>query len=136
MGASQEDLVDVFMKQIRSILEYAVPVWHSSLTGVERLDLERIQKSACHIILGDRYSSYSSARKKLNLDTLHGRRIKLCKKFAKKSLKHEKFKSWFKCNVKSSVTRLKQPKFCQVYCRTVRFDKSPLSYLTRILNEE
>ena len=28
LGADDEDLKDVFVKQIRSILEYAVPVWH------------------------------------------------------------------------------------------------------------
>ena len=53
LGASQDDLVDVYFKQVRSILEFAVPVWHSSITNEERIDLERIQKSACYIILGD-----------------------------------------------------------------------------------
>ena len=37
LGASREDLMDVYCKQIRSILEYAAPVWHSSLTGEDRL---------------------------------------------------------------------------------------------------
>ena len=32
LGADDEDLKDVYVKQIRSILEYGVPVWHSSLT--------------------------------------------------------------------------------------------------------
>ena len=49
MGVSQDDLVDVYYKQVRSILEFAVPVWHSSITNEERINLERIQKSACYI---------------------------------------------------------------------------------------
>ena len=33
LGAEDNDLKDVYIKQIRSILEYAAPVWHSSLTA-------------------------------------------------------------------------------------------------------
>ena len=134
LGASKEDLLDIFVKQVRSILEFAVPVWHSSITGDERLDIERIQKSAFHIILGSNYQSYSSALKVLGMETLNSRRTKLCKKFATKSVKNSKFKKWFKVNKKVSFTRQAQPKYCRVYSRTVRFEKSPLSYLTSILN--
>ena len=42
LGADQNDLLDVYFKQIRSILEYAVPVWHPSLTGEDRLRIERV----------------------------------------------------------------------------------------------
>ena len=45
-GASTNDLVDVYIKQIRSILEFAVAVWHPGLTGEDRLKIERVQKSA------------------------------------------------------------------------------------------
>ena len=134
MGATKEDLLDAYIKQERSILEYAVPVWHSSITGVQRLDLERIQKSAFHIILGELYVSYSSALKQLSMVTLNARRIKLCKKFVKKSVKNEKFTKWFKINSKINFTRLKQPKYCEVFSRTARYKKSPISYLTRLLN--
>ena len=34
LGADRDDLKDVYIKQVRSILEFAVPVWHSSLTGI------------------------------------------------------------------------------------------------------
>ena len=32
LGASDELLIDVYIKQVRSVFELAVPVWHSSLT--------------------------------------------------------------------------------------------------------
>ena len=32
LGATDEGLKDVYIKQIRAILEYAVPVWHSKIT--------------------------------------------------------------------------------------------------------
>ena len=77
-GASPTDLLDVYFKQIRSILEYAVPVWHPGLTGEDRLEIERVQKSALCIILGQNYKSYRAALKTLAIETLFQRRQKLC----------------------------------------------------------
>ena len=39
MGASQWDLVDMYTKQIRSVLELAVPAWQGALTLEEKLDM-------------------------------------------------------------------------------------------------
>ena len=136
LGADLTDLKDVFCKQIRSVLEYAVPVWNSSLTGENVADLERIQKTFLHISLGDNYKSYNSALKVSGLDKLSHRRRKICLKFARKALKHEKFSSWFKPNKKSTKTWQKQPPLCNVYSQLVRFQKSPLSYLTDLLNNK
>ena len=33
-------LFDVYIKEVRSVLEYAVPVWHSSLTKKEKSEIE------------------------------------------------------------------------------------------------
>ena len=52
LGANEEDLVDVYFKQIRSVAEFATPVWNSSLTGDQIASLERLQKTVLHIILG------------------------------------------------------------------------------------
>ena len=133
LGASKEDLLDVYIKQIRSLLEYAAPVWHSSLTGQQRLELERVQKSSFSIILGDQYQSYRYALKYLNMETLQARRVRLCKKFAKKSANSSKFSQWFKIKNRIFDTRQKN-KYCQVFSRTVRYERSPIPYLTSILN--
>ena len=74
--------------------------------------------------------------RQLQLQTLFTRRNKLCTKFAKKSLKHSKFSKWFKPKTKITVTRLKPTRFCEVYTRTERFQKSPISFLTDILNKK
>ena len=134
LGASDADLLDVYCKQIRSILEFAVPVWNHSITGENISQIERIQKTALHIILGERYRSYSNALKQSGLDKLSTRRRKLCLSFARKALKHKKFSQWFKINTKVTITRHKQPKFCPTYFRTERFKKSPISSLTELLN--
>ena len=134
LGAQLDDLVDVFIKQIRSVLEFAAPVWQSSLTLAEKTDLERVQKSFCRIVLGTNYESYQDALEVLQLDTLENRRVQLCLRFALKAEKHKKFKHWFKPNVKTTVTRLKQTKYVPVISKHARFEKSPLSYLTNLLN--
>ena len=135
LGASSSDLIDIFCKQIRSILEFAVPVWNSSLNGEDIAKLERVQKTFLHILLGDQYRSYTSALKTIGLQKLSERRRKLCLSFSKKSQKHDKFSKWFKVNTKQTNTRQVQPKFCEVSRRTERFGRSPLSYLTGLLNK-
>ena len=52
MGASRETLLDVYNKQIRSILEYAAVVWNAGLKKENITKIERVQKSAFAIILG------------------------------------------------------------------------------------
>ena len=44
LGANKHDLLEVYVKQIRCIAEYAVPAWNSFLTGRNAIRLERIQK--------------------------------------------------------------------------------------------
>ena len=85
LGADTPKLVDVYIKQVRSIMELAVPAWHSSLTGADTIDIERVQKSALQVILGKSYTTYNQALMDLNLVTLQERRILLCEKFSKKS---------------------------------------------------
>ena len=98
LGANQDDLLDVFFTQIRSVSKFAALVWNSSLTGEQVASIERIKKTVLHVILGDEYKSYNSALKGLELEKLSDRRRKICTKFAKKSLKHNKFSKWFKPN--------------------------------------
>ena len=134
IGAKVSDLVEVYTKQIRCILELAAPAWQGSITQAERITLERVQKCACHIILGDSYISYRNALNLLNLESLELRRQKLSLKFAIKASKHSKFKAWFKPNDQNVNTRQEKTKFCDVKASHSRFDKSAISYLTKLLN--
>ena len=131
LGASQVDLLDVYFKQVRSILELAVPAWNSGLTLCETMDIERVQRAALYIILGSGFTTYGAAMKQFDMDTLQFRREILCKKFSFNP-KHEK---WFIPNTRTTVTRQEQPRFCPVISKTKRFEKSPLSYLTSLLNK-
>ena len=50
-GASRDDLKTIYISYVRSVLEQNAVVWHSSLTEENCQDLERVQKSACKLIL-------------------------------------------------------------------------------------
>ena len=134
MGASNSDLLYVFTKQIRSVAEFAVPVWNSSLTGEDIADIERLQKTALHIILGDDYKSYNSALNTLGLKKLSERRRRICLTFDKKAEKNTNFSAWFKPNIRKTI-RCKQSKYSDVFCKKIRFNKSPISYMTKLLNQ-
>ena len=61
LGASNIEIIDVYQKQVRSILELAVPVWTAGLTIDNIRELERVQKTALAIILGRKYDGYHDA---------------------------------------------------------------------------
>ena len=54
-----QELLDVYTKQVRCVLEIAVPAWEPGLTKSEGGQLEQVQKSAFSIILGDEYLNYT-----------------------------------------------------------------------------
>ena len=139
LGANESEMVDVYTKQVRSILEMAVPVWQAGLTNYESYQIERVQRSAFHIILGEGYANYQDALLKLNCDKLSDRRMKLCETFAKKLVKHKQFKNWFdekSDKLTNMNTRFKKAKvkYKEVLTRTERYQKCPIPFLTNILN--
>ena len=68
-GASLADMKDVYEKQVRSVLKLAVPVWQPDLTKCQSNQIERVQRTACAILLGINFVSYKKALKTLNLKT-------------------------------------------------------------------
>ena len=143
LGANRSEMLDVYIKQVRSILELAVPVWHPGLSQQEVKNLERVQKCAFFIILGESYTSYEDAMKILGCNSLNARRYNLCQTFAKKAVKHSKYKHWFsevihesKYFSTRSSDKMNKPKFTPVPTRTDRYKKSPIPYLTELLNKK
>ena len=135
-GANLNDLKEVYTKQVRSILEFGVPVWNSSLTNEESADIERVQKAFLHLALGAQYVDYENALDLAELDTLKDRRVKLCTTFARKSARHPKHKHWFEINQKLPSTRSIKPEYKHPLYRLERFRRSPIPYLTRLLNKK
>ena len=104
LGASSMDLLEVYMKQVRSILELTVPAWHPGITVSFNI-----------------------------IQICPQRRVLLCKK--KLVRMHTKHTNWFKRNTRETITRQKQPQYCQCITRTRRFERSPICYLTSLLNK-
>ena len=83
-GVSPSDLRSVYSYFIRPVLEYAYPVWHTSLSSSLRDNVESIQRRAIRIIYP--HLSYSQGLQELNLPTLFDRRQSLCRSFYKSNL--------------------------------------------------
>ena len=132
-GANQNELLDVYNKQVRSTLEFAAVVWHAGLTQINTSDIERVQKSALAIILGPQYSSYDNALKLVKMESLKKRREKLSLSFARKTAKTHPH--WFEEDNKVINTRRQNKEFKNVTSRTKRFRKSAIPYLTSLLNQ-
>ena len=134
MGGSQEDLIDVYLKQIRCLLEYGAPVWNGSLTSENIEDIEGVQKAFMHILLQDKYTTYENALKVTKLKTLEDRRKELCYKFALKASEHKKHTHWFQKQDIKRLTRSNKLTYTQPFCRTEKYKKSAIPYLTDLLN--
>ena len=135
-GVCEDDLKNVYFLFVRSLLEQSAIVWHSSLTEENSSDLERVQKSAVKIILGDKYVGYKKSLLKLEMESLKERREELCLKFALKCVKNPKTKKMFPQNIKVHSMETRKPEKYEVHhANTERFRKSAIIYMQTLLNE-
>jgi hypothetical protein len=130
-------MLDFYAKEIRSVVELAVPAWHSGLTVKQSKDIERVQRVAVSIILSDCNTgvcdmTYDMALVTLDIEPLYVRRDKLCLTFAKKTVK-SRHADIFPKNGSEHFTRSKEYYF-ENKSNTTRCYKSPVNYLTRLLN--
>ena len=135
-GASEDDLKTIYFLIVRSLLEQSATVWHSSLTEENSDDLERVQKSAIKIILGEKYVGYKKSLIKLEMESLKERRELLCLKFAQKCFKNPQTKNMFPENKKMHTMETRNPEKFQVnHANTERLKKSAIIYMQYLLNE-
>ena len=90
LNLDPEVIIEYYQKEIRSLTEQGVAVWNSGITKQQIKDIERIQKVALKIILGDDYTEYDQACSYFNLDTPSFRRSELCTNFAVKLYKSDR----------------------------------------------
>ena len=129
------DLVMLFCQFVRSILEFNSNVWFSSITEEESEDIERIQKNACKLILGDDYLSYEQSLSILKLDTLKERRKKLAMRFGESCLKLDDFKKHFEKSHESQYNFRRPEKYNVDFASGERFQRSTIPTLQRMMNE-
>ena len=134
-GLEKEELKNIYFLFIRSILEQSATVWHSSLTEENKDDLERIQKSAVRIIMGEEYKGYKKSLEKLDIERLDTRRERLCLVFALKTTKNKKMKKMFPLRNKEHEMITRQPeKYIVHQAKTERLKKSSIIYMQNLLN--
>ena len=136
---SIDDKREIYILYIRSILEQSCVVWHSSLTEENALDLERVQKAAIRLILGERYETYEDGLLRANLESLKERREKLCKTFAIKCVKSENPRVnniFSKRKTKHGMDLRKDEKYEVKFAKTNRLKNSSVPYMQRILNTD
>ena len=135
LGFDDQFILDVYKKEIRSILEYNVPVWNGSITRKESNKIEDVQKSVLRVLLKNKYSPYTEACKTFKLEKLYKRRIQLCIKFSRKEYNKQNNGIFTKAQSKSKRIKnnmlVTEPK-----ARTSRYYKSAIPYLSRLLNSE
>ena len=135
-GASVSDMKDIYILFVRSLLEQSATVWHSSLSQQNISDLERVQKSAMKIILGNKYTGYKKSLLKLDILSLSDRREQLCLQFALKCTRNPRTKHMFSENMKihEILTRKPQKYFVQ-HANTTKLQNSSIIYMQHLLNE-
>jgi hypothetical protein len=128
-GASLRDLVCFYTSVVRPILEYACPVWHSSLTVAQSDALEFIQKPAMRLMS---QLDYKSACLHVGIDELYSRREQLTVNFFKWSVLNADSCLIYLLPEKRDpdiINRLRKPKQYQsTQSRTVKFSKSFILY--------
>ena len=130
------DLKKIYMLQVRSKLDQSAVLWHSSITKKNSGDLERVQKSALKVILGEKYENYKDALKVVGIDSLEKRREELCLKFAKQCVRHEKLKGLFpRIERRHKMEKRNCEKFYVKKANTERYRKSAIPSMQRLLNQ-
>jgi hypothetical protein len=131
----KNDLKQIYMTFVRPVVEQSATVWHSSLTEENTTDIERIQKSALRIILGQKYMSYEHALQVLSMQSLAERRQKLCIEFAQRTRNSTKMKHMFPLNNNNTKIKTRNMEKYQVQSgNTNRLKNSAIPHMQRLLN--
>ena len=135
LGVREAALVQFWKSEGRVHLEYACPVWHSSLTTVQSKSLDRAQRVAMAAITGRWEPSHTRQLLDLGLDRLGARRDRICERFARRTAHKSRHQDLFQ-PLESVTRRGSQGKFVEIAARTGTYHKSALPYLTRLLNQD
>ena len=136
VGVSQATLVKYWVAEGRSALEMCAPVWHSGLTAAQSRALARVQRVAMAAITSVWGASHTEHLMSLALQPLAERRVELCLRFAKRTAEKSRHSDRFQRVEKPRPARqaAKKPGYTEKRARTAAYRRSPLPYLTRLLN--
>ena len=128
-GVKREDILMTYKSRISTHLERNSPLFHYSISN----KIEKVQKACVYIILGkSAKANYSANLKLLDLESMFDRREKLCKNFARKSIKNAAHRNMYTWS-KGIQTRAK-PKVIVPHAKTKRYATSAIPSLSRLIN--
>ena len=134
-GASQSQLLTVYIARVRSILDDCSPVYCGLLNGSQRQKLESVQRLAVAVIMGVQATSYAQGLLSLGIKTLEERRLTLTKSFAIKAYKSYRFTNWFTAHPPPPRgSRQVMPRFHIPRFKTLRALGAPLNFYAELLN--
>ena len=135
-GFSIEAMMTLYVWFLRTVLEYACPVWHPGLNQLHHTKIERVQKRALRVILGNDYQSYDNALGRLSMSSLYDRREMLTLRFGRSLLRspvHRHLLPPTNGEVHGRRTR-NQGLLRTVPARTERYRSSTIPYLVNLIN--
>ena len=136
LGVPEATLVDFWKSEGRGHLEYACPVWHSSLTIAQSRSLDRAQRVAMAAITGRWEASHSLQLSQLGLEKLETRRLSICKRFAYRTATKSQHKYLFRPLTSMTRRGTSGLYYQEIPTRTGTYHNSALPYLTRLLNKK
>jgi len=129
-GAQMSDLMHFYTAIVRPVLEYASPVWHSSLTVAQTETLESLQKRALRIMYDD--GDYELLLILAQIDSLETRRDQLTSRFFKRQVLDNKSVLHYLLPPKRNLDVIDKLRHAKPYelakMRTDRFKKSLIPY--------
>ena len=131
LGVDTKTLVQYWKAEGRVHLEMACPVWHSGLTVAQVRSLEQAQRLAMVAMAGWN-PSHSQQLTDLGLERLSVRRERMCLRLARKTATVSRHTDMFTPTINPRARTSKE--YREPLCRTTTYYKSPLPYLTRLLN--
>ena len=134
-GFEYEIILEVYMKEIRSVLEYGSVVYHHGLTQDQSKSIESVQRICLGLL--SKYIqvkfSYSEACIFFFVEPLFLRRLDHCRTFIKRTLKNKTHDKMFqKRRIEGDTLRRRKYQEYQSYSK--RHFESPLVALTRMAN--
>ena len=136
LGVDQTTITTYWVSEGRVHLEAGVPVWAGALTSSQARDLTRVQRRAVAATTGrsTRGEEYLATCTRLGLEDLSTRRTRLALTFARRTATKSRHTDLFTRQENSRPTRAGAKLWREPMCRTRRYQKSAVPYLTKLLN--
>ena len=129
----KDNIPPVYSSTVRSVLEYASPVYGPMLNSSQSEDIEKLQRRTLKIIY-EYSTSYRRALEISGLTTLEDRRQETLKKFTFKCASNPLYDRWFPVHQPYRHELRNQKKYVEKHANTDCLYKSPIYTMRHLLN--